>query len=468
MSETKPNTMFKVLRLEVLKPAGDTTWKELGEILKTTRYRVYRLANLAVSEAYLGFHLFRTGQADSFRTETIGNLSRRLREMLLDEGVSKDDLDSSSVTGALPDTVVSALYQYKIRAVTALSKWREVVRGKSSLPTFRANMAIPIRCDKPQQRRLEKTEKGDVELELMVRRRPYPRIVLKTGKLNAGQRSILERLLENKESSKKGYRQRYFEIKQDWQTGQWWLNIAYEFPIAEKQGLDPNVVVGVDLGVSVPLYAAINNGHARLGRRHFQALGNRIRSLQNQVMARRRAIQKGGRVNLAHGTARSGHGVKRKLRATEKLQARIDHAYTTLNHQLSAAVIDFAENHGAKAIQIEDLSGLKEHLTGTYLGMRWRYHQLQQFLEYKAQEKGMTLTKVNPRYTSRRCSQCGFIHKDFDRAYRDTHRADGKVVKFVCPECEYESDPDYNAARNIGTLDIESKISVQCKAQGLD
>ena len=258
-----------------------------------------------------------------------------------------------------------------------------------------------------------------------------------------------------------------FEIKEDAQTRKWWLYVTYDFPKIVGE-LNPEIVVGVDLGFSIPLYVAINNGHARLGRRHFQALGNRIRSLQRKVLARRRAIQRGGSVSISHSTARSGHGVKRKLLPIEKLRGRIEKSYSTLNHQLSASVLDFAKNHQAGVIQIEDLTGLKEQLTGTFIGARWRYHQLQQFLKYKAEEAGITLKQINPRYTSRRCSECGFINIDFDRAHRDAARTDGKVARFICPECGFGPvDPDYNAARNIASLDIEKLIRVQCKKQGL-
>jgi transposase len=81
---------------------------------------------------------------------------------------------------------------------------------------------------------------------------------------------------------------------------------------------------------------------------------------------------------------------------------------------------------------------------------------------------GISIRKINPKFTSRRCSECGFINKGFDRKYRDTHREGGMVTKFVCPECGYEADPDYNAARNIATLDIEEKISIQCKIQNIE
>lgn len=464
----KTKTLVKVTRLRILKPMGDMTWSELGQTLRDVRYRVFRLANLVISEAYLNFHAYRSGKSKEFKAETYGKLSRRLRDMLIEDGMDEKELNRYSKTGALPDTVAGALSQYKIRGITSPTKWRQIVRGQASLPTFRLNMAIPIRCDKATHHRLERTDSGDVELDLMVCRRPYPRIVLETAKLNPGPRAILDRLLDNKDNSLDGYRQRLFEIKQEANTGRWWLNVTYDFPRSKPGALNPEIIVGVDLGVSVPLYAAVNNGHARLGRRQLQALGNRIRSLQNQVSAKRRAIQRGGQTIVSERTARSGHGVKRKLLPTEKLRMRIEKSYSTLNHQLSAAVIDFAKSHSAGTIQIEDLSGLKEKLTGTYIGARWRYYQLQQFLDYKADEAGIKLKKVNPKFTSRRCSECGHINVDFDRYYRDRERTAGKVAKFVCPKCGYEADPDYNAARNISTLDIAKLIRVQCKKQDLE
>ncbi len=466
-STKRPKRVVKVAKYRIIKPVGEMTWPELGEILRTVRYRVFRLGNLAVSEAYLNFHAFRTGKAEEFKSETIGKLSRRLRDMLISEGVKKEDIDRYSATGAVPDTVAGALGQYKVRGITSPAKWRQVIRGTVSLPTFRNDMAIPVRCDKPAQRRLEKAKSEEVEVDLMICRKPYPRVLIGTADLGGGQQAILERLLDNKDNSSDGYRQRLFEIKQDTQSKKWFLFVTYDFPSSGALPLDPNVAVGVDLGVSVPLYAAINNGHARLGRRQFQALGSRIRSLQTQVDARRRAIQRGGRSDVSQSTARSGHGVRRKLQPTEKLRKRIDRSYSTLNHQLSAAVVEFAKNQGAGTVQMEDLGGLREELTGTFIGARWRYHQLQQFLEYKCDEAGITLNKVNPMYTSRRCSECGFIDKDFDRAFRDRSRSDGRVARFICPECSYEADPDYNAARNIATLDIDKLIRVQCQKQGL-
>jgi putative transposase len=462
----KVNRTHKVLKLRIIKPTNGMSWDELGKMLRDVRYRVFRLANLAVSEAYLNFHLFRTKRSADFKPDAIGQLNQRLRKMLLEEGANEQELSRYSPIGAIPDYVASALSQYKVRALTNPSKWRDVVRGKVSLPTFRADMPIPIRCDKLAHRRMQKTPSGDVELELMLCKRPYPKVVLQRFDLGPGQQDIFDRLLDNKENSPEGYRQRAFEIKQDSLTKQWWLYVTYELPLHPAK-LNPDIVVGVDLGFSVPIYAAINNGHARLGYKHFKPLANHIRSLQAQIIARRRAIQRGGARDLSAPTARSGHGVKRILLPTEKLRSRIDNAYTTLNHQLSSTVIAFAKSQNAGVIQMENLDGLKDQLRGTFLGARWRYFQLQQFIEYKAKEAGITVKKINPAYTSRRCSKCGLINTGFTRQYRDENKPEGMTTRFVCqdPNCKYEADPDYNAAQNIATIDIEDKIRLQCKKQ---
>jgi len=457
----------KVLKLEVLKPTGDISWKELGALLRDVRYRVFRLANLAVSEAYLSYHLWRTGRTEQFVARKLSQLNKDLREMLREEGVTEERSSRLAKVGALPSYVSDALSQNKIRGLTSRSKWRQVTTGKSSLPTFRANMSIPIRCDKPKQRRLEGSLGTDVELDLMICVRPYPRVVLKTAKLDGSPRVILGRLLDNPTQCMEGYRQRCFEIKQDERTHRWWLYVTYDLPALKAAGLSEKRVVGVDLGFACPAYAAINNGDARLGWLHFASVGARVQNLNRQLLARRRNILRGGRSSLSEITARSGHGRKRMLRPIEQLRGRIGNAYKTLNHQISKSVVSFAVSHGAGVIQIEDLSGLREELTGTFLGAMWRYYQLQEFIEYKAREAGIELRRVNPRFTSRRCSECGFIHEAFTRAFRDANRREGMLKRFECPQCGYREDPDYNAARNLATLDIAEVIRQQCANQGI-
>ena len=471
-----PERQFKVLKLKIIKPVN-VDWNELGQSLRDARYRVYRLANLAVSEAYLAFHLWRTGKTGVLPREKPSGLNKRLREMLLEEDKKKPDYDATktaeglnkfSKTGALPDTVAGALFMYRIRGLTSGEKWKQVINGKSALPTFRGNMAVPIRCDKANQRRLERTGGGDVVLELMIRNKPYPRVLLGTQGIGESAEAIIERLLSNEAQGNQGYRQRYFEVKED-ENKTWWLCVCYTLPAPAPPKLDPSRIVGVDLGYACPVYTAISNGHARLGYRAFSALAARVKALKLGTMRRRKEIQWGGRTIISGEAARSGHGRKRKLLGIEKLQGKINDAYTTLNHQMSAAVIKFALDNGAGTIQLENLEGLREKLSGTFLGQMWRYYQLQQFLQYKAEENGIVIRKVNPRYTSRRCSKCGHINKDFTRAARDRNAEKGFSARFKCtkPGCDFEADADYNAAKNLAVDGIEGIIEKQCGIQGI-
>ncbi len=466
----KPALLHRVICLKIIKPLN-MDWKQLGELLRETRYRVYRLGNLALSDAYLQFHLHRSGQSAKLQKKTIGQLNKELAKQLTIEQKAQKRKNSKAILnarfsqrgeGALPATVIDALSMYKIKALTANTKWQEVVKGKSSLPSFRLTSPIYIRADKSNHKKLERLPNGDTVLDLLICQKPYPRVLLAAGFKDGSARETIEKLLD----PQSGYRQRYFEVRYVENKNQWWLHVSFDFPPQPQPGLSKDRIVGVDLGWKCPLYAAIGHGHARLGYRAFAPLAARIKALQSRTMARRRSMLGANRSSFSEQTARAGHGRKRMLQSTEKLQGRIDDAYTTLNHQLARAVVDFAVSQGAGVIQMEDLTGLQDTLRSTFLGQRWQYHSLQKFIEDKAVQVGIELRKINPYYTSRRCSKCGTLRPDFDREYRNQHPRE----PFRCSnlDCRFETDPDYNAARNLAVPDIEEKIKLQCREQKLE
>ncbi len=462
------NRLHKVATFQILKPVT-MTWGELGKMLHNVQYRFWRLANMAVGECYMRFHRqIRLGQAEEGEDYKVKNLNRLLRKMLIEEkNADEAELTRYSRDGAVSGYITGPFENNKLSALKSKAKWREVISGKSALPVFKKNLAIPINAsDKVNPAVIEKTEQGDFVVDLRICQKPYPRVMLSTAKISNSERAVLERLASNKSNCLPGYRQRFFELKE--REGKWFLGVSYDFPKTEAK-VHSDILVGVDLGWSIPLYAAVSNGMARIGYKKLKSLGDNIKALQRQTMSRRRSIQNTGAADLAGATARSGHGRKRILLPTETLQHKIDNAYTTLNHQLSHCVIEFAKNHGAGVIQIENLKGLANELRGTFLGMNWRREQLQSYIKYKAEEAGIQVKEVNPCYTSRRCSECGHIYHEFNSEYRQAHRNNGKSAMFECPrtECGYKANADYNAARNLATPEIEEKIRLQCSAQGL-
>jgi len=62
-----------------------------------------------------------------------------------------------------------------------------------------------------------------------------------------------------------------------------------------------------------------------------------------------------------------------------------------------------------------------------------------ELLEYKLSQRGGQLIKVDPRYTSQTCNECGHISKE-NRKSQD---------KFVCTACGHIANADVNASKNI-------------------
>jgi len=97
---------------------------------------------------------------------------------------------------------------------------------------------------------------------------------------------------------------------------------------------------------------------------------------------------------------------------------------------------------------MEDLDGLIERGKNgdDYILKYWPIYKLHKMIEYKAEEKGIGLKYVDPRYTSRRCFKCGHISKQ--------NRKNGGE-SFKCVECGHNENADYNAAKNLAIPGID-------------
>ena len=66
----------------------------------------------------------------------------------------------------------------------------------------------------------------------------------------------------------------------------------------------------------------------------------------------------------------------------------------------------------------------------------WSFHQLQQFIEYKARLRGVEVAYIDPHATSKKCSRCGRTGNRHSK-------------QFECPHCGHVDHADVNAAFNI-------------------
>ena len=75
-------------------------------------------------------------------------------------------------------------------------------------------------------------------------------------------------------------------------------------------------------------------------------------------------------------------------------------------------------------------------------------------IENKAKERGIKVVYVNAKYTSQRCSKCGYI---------DDNNRNNQAL-FKCQKCNFETNADYNASQNIAIKNIDSIIEETLKA----
>lgn len=136
---------------------------------------------------------------------------------------------------------------------------------------------------------------------------------------------------------------------------------------------------------------------------------------------------------------RATKSAKRHLKKISGREARFRR---NTNHVIAKKLVAKAQRHRA-SIALEDLKGIRSRTTVRKRQRRrhhsWAFHQLRQFVSYKAALAGVPVEIVDARGTSRTCSSCG--HEA--RANRKT-RDD-----FVCKACGYAVPADHNAAVNI-------------------
>ena len=129
------------------------------------------------------------------------------------------------------------------------------------------------------------------------------------------------------------------------------------------------------------------------------------------------------------------------LRARNRVGDKEQRRIKDLNHKLSRRLITFAEQFGNPVIRMEDLEGIREN--SSWSGVHsWHFHQLQQFITYKAERAGIRVEKVDAYHTSQECSACGSMGaRDGDH--------------FSCSECNRGRHADLNASENIAQREGE-------------
>jgi IS605 OrfB family transposase len=107
-------------------------------------------------------------------------------------------------------------------------------------------------------------------------------------------------------------------------------------------------------------------------------------------------------------------GTRSAKRKLIELSGRERRFKADVNHCIAKEIV----NSPYGAFVLEDLKGIRERTRSKKRGAKWSrnknrklgswsFLQLEQFIEYKAEELGKRVLLVDPSFTSRRCSRCG-------------------------------------------------------------
>ena len=318
----------------------------------------------------------------------------------------------------------------------------EVLKGAMSLPCYKSDQ--PILLDKNSVKLSVEEKDGRVALTLFSdsfkKKNGLKGNVEFSVLLHDGtQKSIFRNLIDKTYAL--GQCQLVYEKKK------WFLLITYIFTPVQHE-LDPEKILGVDLGESYVLYASSVQERGIL-----KIEGGEVTEYARGLERRKHSLQQQARYC---GEGRIGHGTKTRVDSVYKAEDRIASFRDTINHRYSKALIDYAVKNGYGTIQMEDLSAIKDNLGFPKRLQHWTYYDLQTKIINKAKEHGIAVIKIDPQYTSQRCSKCGYI----DSANRPSQE------KFCCTSCGYECNADYNASQNISVKGIEKIIQKESGAKG--
>ncbi len=210
-----------------------------------------------------------------------------------------------------------------------------------------------------------------------------------------------------------------------------WRQGTYYLHLTQSKGAPPVRetvdTIGIDLGM-------VNVATDSTGE---SFTGAKVHQVRARYHKRRQALQRVGT-----------RSAKRRLK---QLSGREKRFQKDVNQKISRTLVHKAVV-SRKALALEDLTGIRERTTvrreNRYERHCWAFSQLRMYIAYKAAWASVPVRLVDPRNTSRTCSQCGHC----EQANRQTQ------ASFRCKQCGFCLNADINAAITISRAEVKQPL----------
>ena len=188
--------------------------------------------------------------------------------------------------------------------------------------------------------------------------------------------------------------------------------------------------VGIDVGIIN--FAVLSDGTFIRNEKYLASYENKLSKTQSK------------KDKMPHRSSER----KKAARKLARMYEKVGNLRNNFANQLSRQIVN---NYGIICMEdgfTSELIKNKPYMAKTVLDAGW--NRFRTFLSYKAASAGRKFVLVNPTYTSQMCSGCGtIVKKDLSERVHN------------CPKCGLVMDRDFNAAKNILRLGLQSLVGIQ-------
>ena len=217
------------------------------------------------------------------------------------------------------------------------------------------------------------------------------------------------------------------------QSANYWY-ISFQVELEQVDAISQSMTaIGIDVGIEK--FAALSDGKLIEPVSAFKKWQSRLAKKQKQLAKKQKQSQ----------------NFKKQVFRIQKVHRKIAEIRRDFLHKTSTQL---SKNHALIVVEDLKITNMSRSAKGTVeepgVNVKAKsglnrsildqgFAEFKRQLEYKQTWSGGLFIKVNPKYTSQRCSACSHTHKD-NRINRS---------RFVCQNCQYSDHADINAAKNI-------------------
>ncbi|AKP68459.1 RNA-guided endonuclease InsQ/TnpB family protein [Companilactobacillus ginsenosidimutans] len=208
------------------------------------------------------------------------------------------------------------------------------------------------------------------------------------------------------------------------------LQLASDSPFVQT-GKSTGDSIGIDLNTEN--FLTTSNGDVVENPRYYRKNKKRL-AKQQRILSRRHL-----RAKKEHRRLLDSKNYQKQRIIVAKLHNKVCNRRTNFLHETSTALI---KNHDlVVAEELRSKNLLKNHaLAMSISDVGWG--TFLQMLEYKAEMYGKAFIKVDPKYTTQTCSNCGYVMRGEEKLTISDRT-------WSCPNCNQYHTRDHNAAQNI-------------------